>query len=140
MGFGSTRDVQGSFASIAGASTPDCSACGVPPLGTQGHLWGVIFSQGLVGAALFLAFFALALSRCWRCRTTAETLCTFVLAFFAPAAPRSTTRSAMPLLTVMSRSALVAREQLVTAGRRAPQLMRARARPAAARGGRSCWS
>ena len=36
---------------------PDCSACGVPPLGTQGHIWGVIFSQGLVGALLFLSFF-----------------------------------------------------------------------------------
>ncbi len=30
LGFGSTRDVQGSFSSIAGGSTPDCPACGVP--------------------------------------------------------------------------------------------------------------
>ncbi len=53
VGFGSTRDVQGSFASIAGGATPSCPACEVPPLGTQGHLWLVIFSQGLVGAAFF---------------------------------------------------------------------------------------
>ena len=74
VGFGSTRDVQGSFASIAGGSTPDCKACGVPPLGTQGHIWQLIFAQGFVGMALFLTFFGMALARCWRCRTTTETL------------------------------------------------------------------
>ena len=47
VGFGSTRDVQGNFASIAGGATADCSSCGVPSLGTQGQLWLVIFSQGL---------------------------------------------------------------------------------------------
>ena len=82
VGFGSTRDVQGSFASIAGASTPGCSACGVPPLGTQGHLWQVIFAQGFGGLVLFVSFFLLALRRTWRCRTTNETLGTFVLCFF----------------------------------------------------------
>ena len=82
VGFGSTRDVQGSFASIAGASTPDCPRCGVPPLGTQGHIWQLIFSQGFVGLGLFLTFFGMALARCWRCRTTVETLCTFTLSFF----------------------------------------------------------
>ncbi|WP_197681617.1 hypothetical protein [Actinopolymorpha singaporensis] len=58
LGFGSTRKVRGSYFSIAGGSTPDCPACGVPPLGTQGQLWMVVFSQGLVGLALFLYFFA----------------------------------------------------------------------------------
>lgn len=57
-GFGSTRAVQGSFFSIAGGATPDCPGCKVPPLGTQGQLWLLIFSQGLVGAALFIMFFA----------------------------------------------------------------------------------
>ena len=118
VGFGSTRDVQGSFASIAGASTPDCNACGVPPLGTQGHLWGVIFGQGLVGAVLFLTFFALAALRCWRCRTTTETLCAFVLAFFALQIFVYDTLG-MPLLTVMIAIGAVAREQLLN-GRRNP--------------------
>jgi hypothetical protein len=58
LGFGSTRDVEGSFFSIAGGATADCPDCGVPPLGTQGQLWLVLFSQGLVGLALFVAFFA----------------------------------------------------------------------------------
>ena len=57
LGFGSTRDVQGSFFSIAGGATADCPACGVPPLGTQGQLWLVVFSQGVIGLVLFLAFF-----------------------------------------------------------------------------------
>ncbi len=110
VGFGSTRDVQGSFASIAGASTPDCGPCGVPPLGTQGHIWQLVFAQGIVGAALFLAFFVLALSRCWRCRTTTETLGTFVLAFFGLMLLIYDTLG-MPLLTVMLVVGLVAREQ-----------------------------
>jgi hypothetical protein len=123
IGFGSTRDVEGSFASIAGGATPDCDACGVPPMGTQGHLWGVMFSQGLVGAVLFLSFFALAVARCWRCRTTTETLCAFVLAFLALQLLIYDTLG-MPLLTVMLAIGAVAREQLAAGVRRSPQLMR----------------
>ena len=110
VGFGSTRDLQGSFASIAGAATPDCEACGVPPLGTQGHIWQLIFAQGIVGALLFLSFFVLALARCFRCRTATETLCTFTLAFFGLLLPVYDTLG-IPLLTVMVAVGLVAREQ-----------------------------
>ena len=83
LGFGSTRDVQGNFASIAGGSTADCVACGVPPLGTQGHIWLVIFANGLVGAGLFVLFFALALLRFGRCRGPADTVATLLLVCFA---------------------------------------------------------
>jgi hypothetical protein len=110
VGFGSTRDVQGSFASIAGGSTPDCKACGVPPLGTQGHVWQVIFTQGFGGIVLFVAFFVAALARTWRCRTEAETLATFVLGFFLVLMLVYDTLG-MPLLTVMLTIGLVAREQ-----------------------------
>ncbi len=116
VGFGSTRDVQGGFSSIASADTPDCEACGVPPLGTQGHLWGVIFSQGLVGALFFISFFFLALLRSWRCRTVNETLCTFVLVFFGLQIFVYDTLG-MPLLTVMIAVGMVAREQLPASGR-----------------------
>jgi hypothetical protein len=81
IGFGGTRDVQGSFASIAGGSTPDCPACGVPPLGTQGHLWLVIFAQGLVGAAFFLLFFLTSAWRTWHHHSTAARV-GFLLVFF----------------------------------------------------------
>jgi len=83
IGFGGTRDVQGSFASIAGGSTADCPACGVPPLGTQGHLWLVIFAQGLVGAVFFLLFFLTALWRTWQHHSTAARTGFLVVSFFA---------------------------------------------------------
>lgn len=65
VGFGSTRDVQGDLNTLAGGERPDCKACGPPPLGTQGHLWLLIFGHGLVGTAAFLAFFILRFARHW---------------------------------------------------------------------------
>jgi hypothetical protein len=110
IGYGNTRDIQGSFASIAGASTPDCKPCGVPPLGTQGHLWLVIFSQGFVGALFFLAFFIVSFFRSWRCRTTPEVVATCVLLFFALEIFVYDTLG-MPLYVVMIAIALAWRAQ-----------------------------
>jgi hypothetical protein len=110
VGFGSTRDVQGNFASIAGGSTPECPACGSPPLGTQGQLWLVVFSQGLVGLSIFVSFFAVILSRTWRCRTELELTATVVLAFFAIQVFVYDTLG-LPLFLVMTTVALVCREQ-----------------------------
>jgi hypothetical protein len=59
LGFGTTRKVQGSFASIAGGDNPNCRQCAAPPLGTQGFMWRLIFTTGFVGAALFLGFMAI---------------------------------------------------------------------------------
>lgn len=56
LGYGDTRLVSGSFASIAGGETPDCHQCAAPPLGTQGFFWRLIFTTGLLGTLLFLAF------------------------------------------------------------------------------------
>ncbi|WP_051707063.1 hypothetical protein [Nocardioides aequoreus] len=123
VGFGSTRDLQGGFASIASGATPDCPACAVPPLGTQGHLWLVIFSQGFVGAFLFLGFFAIALWQCWRCRTTNEILCTFVLVFLGMQLLIYDTLG-IPLMTVMIAIGLVTREQATHRLRNADQLVR----------------
>jgi capsular polysaccharide biosynthesis protein len=110
IGFGSTRDLQGSFASIAGGSTPECPACGVPSLGTQGLLWGIVFGHGFLGALGYLAFLAASLSRCWRCRTTTETLCAFVLVFFGVQLLVYDTLG-LPLLIVMLAIGSVSREQ-----------------------------
>jgi hypothetical protein len=81
LGFGGTRDVQGSFASIAGGS-PDCPACSVPPLGTQGQIWLVIFSQGLVGTFAFCAFYASQFLQHWRSRTPVQAVGVCLLLFF----------------------------------------------------------
>ena len=112
VGFGSTRDVQGSFFSISGAATPDCPACGVPPLGTQGQLWLILFSQGWLGLAFFLVFVLLALSRCWRCRTRNQTVCTFVLVFFLLQLPVYDSLDLSLLLVVMALG-LVFRDELL---------------------------
>lgn len=57
IGFGTTRDVAGNFNSIAGGESERCPACSPPPLGTQGQLWQVLFSFGLIGVFLYCAFF-----------------------------------------------------------------------------------
>lgn len=69
VGFGSTRDVQGNLASVAGGALPGCPACGAPPLGTQGHIWLLIFANGIVGTLAFCGFFLLRFLRHARERT-----------------------------------------------------------------------
>lgn len=56
LGFGTTRDVQGNFSSIAGGATDQCPACAPPALGTQGQLWLLVFGAGVVGAVLYISF------------------------------------------------------------------------------------
>ncbi|HRA49962.1 hypothetical protein [Actinotalea sp.] len=109
MGFGSTRDVQGGFASIASGSTPDCSACGVPPLGTQGLLWTVIFAQGLVGTVFFLLFLLRRARAHWRSRSTIEAIAVVSLLSFTVTLPVYDTLG-MPFFTVMVALALAWRE------------------------------
>lgn len=65
VGFGSTRNVPANFNSIAGGATEDCPRCSPPAMGTQGHVWLVLFSQGLVGLATFLGFVAYRARRAW---------------------------------------------------------------------------
>jgi hypothetical protein len=79
VGLGSTRNVQGNFNSITGGSTAQCPRCSPPALGTQGQLWLVVFSQGLVGLGMFLAFFALVFLRHLRLRSPASTVALAVL-------------------------------------------------------------
>jgi hypothetical protein len=56
VGFGTTRNVQGSFTSIAGGSTTDCPRCSPPALGTQGQFSLVTFTQGAGGAIFYFGF------------------------------------------------------------------------------------
>jgi hypothetical protein len=68
-GFGTTRNVQGNFNSIAGGSTTFCPRCTPPALGTQGQFFLVTFTQGIIGACLYFAFLILQLLRYIRMRT-----------------------------------------------------------------------
>jgi hypothetical protein len=69
IGLGTTRDVVGSFQSIAGASTASCPLCAPPALGTQGHFWLVIFTTGIVGLIIYLGFFVQMIGRSLRLRS-----------------------------------------------------------------------
>jgi hypothetical protein len=59
VGYGTTRTMQGSFSSLAGGETESCHQCAPPPLGTQGFMWRLILTTGLVGTVLCLSFFVL---------------------------------------------------------------------------------
>jgi hypothetical protein len=83
IGYGTTRNVQGSFFSIAGGETEECPGCGVPPLGTQGVFFSAVFFQGLAGAALFLSFFAVRFLRHWRERDPYSIAGCAILVMFA---------------------------------------------------------
>ena len=80
IGFGTTRNVLGNFQSIAAAASTACPGCSPPPLGTQGHLWLVVFSQGFVGLFLYVGFFLTQLVRHVRCLSPpAVAACTVLL-------------------------------------------------------------
>lgn len=80
IGLGSTRNVQGNFNTITGGSTAACPRCSPPALGTQGQLWLVVFSQGILGLLFYLVFFGLAFARGLRLRSPTATMSLTVLA------------------------------------------------------------
>jgi O-antigen ligase len=65
IGWGDSRKVIGSSQSIAVGPSPACPLCGAVNLGSAGEIWLVMFDQGLVGAALYVGFFAVVW---WRLR------------------------------------------------------------------------
>jgi hypothetical protein len=65
IGYGNTRNAYGNHRSITTGRSDWCDTCGHPPLGSDGHLWLLLISQGLTGAALYIAFFVLAIRRFW---------------------------------------------------------------------------
>jgi hypothetical protein len=58
LGFGGTRNERGSPHSIAVGHTATCRRCGNASIGSNGQLWLLLISDGFVGTALYLAFFA----------------------------------------------------------------------------------
>lgn len=56
LGFGGSREIAGNFFSIAGGDSPLCPGCAPPNVGTQGHVWLLIFGHGVGGVLLFLGF------------------------------------------------------------------------------------
>jgi hypothetical protein len=58
IGFGDTRQEQGSPNSIAIGPSLKCPTCGQLEVGSTGQLWLLLVSDGVLGAGLYLAFFA----------------------------------------------------------------------------------
>jgi hypothetical protein len=65
IGFGDTRQEQGSASSVAIGPTKKCPDCGQQAVGSTGQLWLLLVCSGFTGAALYLGFFAYGL---WRFR------------------------------------------------------------------------
>lgn len=87
VGLGTTRDVQGSFTSIAGGETESCPLCSPPSLGTQGHVWSLVFATGVGGALLYVSFMAVQLARGLRLRSRYATTGLVVIVAHAATAP-----------------------------------------------------
>lgn len=87
IGFGSTRDAAGNFASIAGGATYECPKCTPPPLGTHGQAWLLVFASGIGGLLLFTIFLVGQFLRHLRSRSTiapAALACLLVLIITMP--------------------------------------------------------
>ncbi|MFZ0323049.1 MAG: hypothetical protein WAN48_02835 [Actinomycetes bacterium] len=124
LGYGSTRQVQGNFESIAGGETPNCHQCAAPPMGTQGFLWRLIFTTGFVGTGLFYLFLAIQLVKHVRRRDAISIVGCMVLTmsllfFFVYDSLES------PLFILMLAIGLMNRERLEDDDRHARMLSRA---------------
>ena len=115
VGLGSTRNVQGNFNSISGGATAQCPRCSPPSLGTQGQLWLVVFSQGLVGLALFAVFFALMFFRSLRVRSPIVTMGLSVMVAWLVTIPVYNSLG-IGMLVVMIAVGLLCRERAAAAG------------------------
>jgi hypothetical protein len=66
LGYGDSRHAQGSPNSIAVGKTASCHGCGSRSIGGNGQLWLLLVCSGILGAALYLGFFAYGSWRFWR--------------------------------------------------------------------------
>jgi hypothetical protein len=57
IGFGDTRQEQGSPNSIAIGPSLKCPTCGQLAVGSTGQFWLLLVSDGVLGAALYVGFF-----------------------------------------------------------------------------------
>jgi polysaccharide biosynthesis protein PslJ len=58
LGYGDTRQRQGSANSISIGPTPACPQCGQQQVGSTGQLWLLLITSGFAGTLLYVAFFA----------------------------------------------------------------------------------
>jgi hypothetical protein len=83
IGWGTTRNALGSPSSIAIGKSSDCPQCGNAAIGSTGELWGVMISNGFVGAVLYMGYFLLMAFHYRRDRTP-EGMATRLILYLAP--------------------------------------------------------
>ena len=69
IGYGDTRQQQGSAKSIAVGPTAKCKNCGQQEVGSTGQLWLLLVTNGFGGTALYIGFFGYGVWRFRRDRT-----------------------------------------------------------------------
>ncbi len=119
VGYGTTRQVQGNFNTIAGGSSAICDHCSPPSLGTQGQLWLILFTQGVIGAGFYITFIGLSFLRNVRSRSPSTTtaLCVILAGFVTMPFYNSL---GMGLLVIFIAIALVWRENRAPVARSRP--------------------
>jgi O-antigen ligase len=68
IGFGTTRTALGGAHSVTVGKTASCTGCGNPTLGSNGQLWLVLISQGLLGVFCYVGFHVQGVFRFFRRR------------------------------------------------------------------------
>lgn len=66
IGYGDTRQERGSATSISIGPSYKCPSCGHYAVGSTGQLWLLLVCDGVLGAVLYLGFFAFGAWRFWR--------------------------------------------------------------------------
>jgi O-antigen ligase len=69
IGYGDSRKQLGSLQSVARGPTSDCPKCGQQEVGSTGQLWLLLICNGVVGAIVYVGFFAVSTWRFRRDRT-----------------------------------------------------------------------
>ena len=124
IGYGDTRQQIGGPQSIAVGPTANCRNCGQAAVGSNGQLWLLLVCNGIVGASLYLLFFARALWRYRRDMTpyglagSLAVLMSFVfmISYDAVGAPLAITMLSVALLWRNDRER--ARDGAISAGQR----------------------
>lgn len=106
IGYGDTRQEQGSPQSIAIGPSAKCTTCGQLAVGSTGQLWLLLECDGILGTVLYLAFFGFVTWRYWRDTSAYGLICVLVLllsfifmfAYDATGAPLGFTMLALALL------------------------------------------
>jgi O-antigen ligase len=119
LGFGSTRAVRGSTASIAVGQTASCPKCGNAEIGSTGQYFLLLVAQGFLGTGVYVAYF---LRTLWAYRRDASpiglgsTLAILLSLFFGIAY----SALIMPLAVVFLSIGLLWRNAAVRAGAGGP--------------------